>query len=514
MRTIFTLLITLALVTGCSMNPTAGGTTDTGNGVIAGTVVDTLGNPVSNTHVTLIPEFYNPVEDPADQLKTNATDASGNFAFSEVDSGTYNFQAYNTVSGTRLLIFGVIVNKDTVDMQNVMLRAAGVELFTLPDTVDTVSGYVYIPGTILYENLCDERLIYDNGFLNMVFDSLPAGTLPGIYYGEINSPDAPVRIIEEFSITEGDTTDVSIKRSWSAYTITNSGLPQNNVVAVMVDASGVLWLGTHDSGLVTFDGSGWSVFNTTNSSLPHNSVLALAQDSNGSIWIGTADGLVNIVNNTWQVYTAITHPMTEDHINDIGIDTQAGRKWLATLTGACMYDDNTWHFHSMVNSIPLSEVHAVAVSSRGTVKYGTNVGIFSCGNNDENWEFMPVLGNQSMNIIVWDIAIDRNNTSWLATPSGVISYNEAGLWGVYNTVTAGLPGNNFKSVAVYTDNSVWAGTHADGTIVKLGNSLGIYDGANTEQLLGAGTINAIVVGDNTLYLATENRGLILLRFTH
>jgi len=212
------------------------------------------------------------------------------------------------------------------------------------------------------------------------------------------------------------------------------------------------------------------------------------------------------------VYTALTHPMTEDHVTDIAIDTDVGHKWLATFTGVCMYDDNTWSFHSMVSGIPLSDVHAVAVSNTGTVRYGTNVGIFSCDLNGENWEYMPVLGDQSMNIIVRDIAFDRDNTSWLATPSGVISYDEKGLWGVYNTVTAGLPSNNIKSVAVYTDNSVWAGTDTDGTVIKLGRNLGVYDGSNTTQLQGAGAINKIIVGDNTLYLATENKGLVLLQF--
>lgn len=512
MRTFFSILIILALVGGCSMNPTAGGTTDTGNGVIAGTVVDTLGNPVSNSQVILIPESYNPVKDPADRLKIVFTDASGNFTFSPVDSGTYNFQVNDMVSGTRLLIFEVMVNKDTVEISNAVLRTTGVELFTLPDTVDTVAGYVYIPGTTLYEYLSDDPLIYDNGFLHMAFDSLPTGALPGIYYGETNSSDAPIRLIEEVSVTGGDTTDMSIKRFWSSYSTVNSGISQDNIAAVAVDGSGMLWLGTSDSGLVSFNGSSWAVFNTANSSLPHNSVLALAEDSNGSIWIGTADGLVHIVNNTWQVYTALTHPMTEDHVTDIAIDTDVGHKWLATFTGVCMYDDNTWSFHSMVSGIPLSDVHAVAVSNTGTVRYGTNVGIFSCNLNGENWEYMPVLGDQSMNIIVRDIAFDRDNTSWLATPSGVISYDEKGLWGVYNTVTAGLPSNNIKSVAVYTDNSVWAGTDTDGTVIKLGRNLGVYDGSNTTQLQGAGAINKIIVGDNTLYLATENKGLVLLQF--
>jgi hypothetical protein len=86
---------------------------------------------------------------------------------------------------------------------------------------------------------------------------------------------------------------------------------------------------------------------------------------------------------------------------------------------------------------------------------------------------------------------------------------------VYNGVTTGLPTDNFKSVAVFTDNTVWAGSHLDGTIIKLGRSTGIYDGTNTSVLKDAGTINNIAVGgNNTLYFASENGGLIQLSFIY
>jgi len=78
----------------------------------------------------------------------------------------------------------------------------------------------------------------------------------------------------------------------------NSGLPANYVTALSSDNLGGRWIGTGcdkgscvGGGLAhyTVDGQ-WQVFNENNSGLPDNDVTALLSDNQGGLWIGTYYG--------------------------------------------------------------------------------------------------------------------------------------------------------------------------------------------------------------------------------
>ncbi len=75
------------------------------------------------------------------------------------------------------------------------------------------------------------------------------------------------------------------------YNRSNSGLPDNWVLAIAIDGQGNKWIGTWWGGLAKFDGVNWTVYNTSNSGLPDNWVRAIAIDGQGNKWIGTARGL-------------------------------------------------------------------------------------------------------------------------------------------------------------------------------------------------------------------------------
>jgi ligand-binding sensor domain-containing protein len=69
----------------------------------------------------------------------------------------------------------------------------------------------------------------------------------------------------------------------------------NYIVAIEVDAQGVVWLGTWGGGLARFDGRSWRNY-TTKEGLPGNHVFMLHIDRGGQLWIGTNNGLARMVN--------------------------------------------------------------------------------------------------------------------------------------------------------------------------------------------------------------------------
>jgi ligand-binding sensor domain-containing protein len=67
----------------------------------------------------------------------------------------------------------------------------------------------------------------------------------------------------------------------------------NYIVALAVDAQGVVWAGTWGGGLSRFDGQAWTQY-TVNEGLPGNHVFMLHIDPQGVLWIGTNNGLARL----------------------------------------------------------------------------------------------------------------------------------------------------------------------------------------------------------------------------
>lgn len=69
----------------------------------------------------------------------------------------------------------------------------------------------------------------------------------------------------------------------------------NYIVALEVDATGTVWVGTWGGGLARFDGEKYVNY-TVQDGLPSNHVFMLHEDQDGILWIGTSDGLVQFNN--------------------------------------------------------------------------------------------------------------------------------------------------------------------------------------------------------------------------
>lgn len=64
----------------------------------------------------------------------------------------------------------------------------------------------------------------------------------------------------------------------------------NYIIALQVDAEGVVWAGTWGGGLASFDGKTWRNY-TVKDGLPGNHVFMLYKDPAGKMWVGTNNGL-------------------------------------------------------------------------------------------------------------------------------------------------------------------------------------------------------------------------------
>jgi hypothetical protein len=209
--TIFFCEVLVVLFLSCSSNnnPLAGSISQTGNGIVTGTVISTRDVARNGVVVTLRLHDYNPgASSTSDSifLRTTVTDANGLFKFDSIPADTYTIEGTSSATGQKLLHFNVIINKQETTILNPdTLKSLGSIRLYLPDTLRNSIVYVYIPGTSF-----GRAIDVKETSLNYIdIDSIPECQLPGIYYIVKNSLSQLRHIRESIAVVAGETVPIA-----------------------------------------------------------------------------------------------------------------------------------------------------------------------------------------------------------------------------------------------------------------------------------------------------------------
>lgn len=174
----------------------------TDNPKIVGTILGDNNLPASNTQVILMSQYFDPQRDSSEMI-VDTTDDRGHFVLSLVDTGVFTIQAVHLTKQTQLLIQGIAVGAgdDSVTTDDATLKTAGTVTIELPDSVDHINGYVYIPGTTIYSSLDMSSQV--------TLSAVPATTLPSVCYAAKNSIDSRV-VRYAVSVSPGSTTEIKM----------------------------------------------------------------------------------------------------------------------------------------------------------------------------------------------------------------------------------------------------------------------------------------------------------------
>ncbi len=111
----------------------------------------------------------------------------------------------------------------------------------------------------------------------------------------------------------------------------------NYIVAMTVDAQGVVWAGTWGGGLSRYDGKAWKQY-TVNEGLPGNHVFMLHIDPKGVLWVGTNNGLSKMTGDKFEVMT------TADGLFNNAVFSMAtardGTLWVGSFGGVARIKPN------------------------------------------------------------------------------------------------------------------------------------------------------------------------------
>jgi len=187
----------------CTRTSLSGGNgSETTNGRVIGRILEDHGRPAAQTRVALVSDGHDPVKDgPVPDSMTGTTDSLGNFVFVNVHYGRYVVCAVHPNTGGRTVIRGIQVSDDKPDtLTTDTLRPPGTVIVMLPPNANTVSGYLYIPGTLAFAFL-------KNSSDFVILDSVPGTTKADVYYSSTNSSAATV-FRYAVPVSSGDTATV------------------------------------------------------------------------------------------------------------------------------------------------------------------------------------------------------------------------------------------------------------------------------------------------------------------
>ncbi|MGV9011836.1 MAG: two-component regulator propeller domain-containing protein [Flavobacteriales bacterium] len=242
-----------------------------------------------------------------------------------------------------------------------------------------------------------------------------------------------------------------------------SGLPEDEVTALQVDAEGRLWVGTATNGLWHQDGTGifrsvttasdrmakqihaisqnrnatWvgtsnGVFIigpgrtrhlTTENGLMHNQVNAVATDREGRVWLGCNNGGVSVVKDTLVRSFTLTEQGNASHVTGITQDS-SGTMWFSTMgSGVRWLDGDEVHGLGEAQGLRSDYCYAIAADGNGSVWVTHRGGASRIDRTTKQVRtyarHFAIAPDRTINTLAAD---DRRNI-WFGTDKGVLRYD-------------------------------------------------------------------------------------------
>jgi len=264
---------------------------------------------------------------------------------------------------------------------------------------------------------------------------------------------------------------------------TKEGLSDPNVMCMMQDSRGFMWVGTQN-GLNRYDDHWFRTFysNPADScSLSSNFIQSMLEDSKGNIWIATMGGGFHKFDrkkNRFKQYLHQSNNLNSVSGNDISkiIEDKSGKFWIATNDGVDLFDAETDRFihfdYDANNSTTISGnyVTDVFADSQGNIWFGTqNAGLNRFIEKDSTFIRYKANGKNSKAIsgnLISSIFEDRSHHLWIGTIDeglNLFDREKKEFRHFKKTTDANsLSNNSVKTINEDDNNQLWIGTENGG----------------------------------------------------
>jgi ligand-binding sensor domain-containing protein/signal transduction histidine kinase len=240
----------------------------------------------------------------------------------------------------------------------------------------------------------------------------------------------------------------------------------NQILALLEDRSGNLWMATNGGGLICRTGDSFKLY-TTNEGLSTNFVRSLAEDRDGNLWIGTeGNGLNRFRDGRFDIYTT-KDGLPGDYVHALVADPDGGM-WIGAEKGLALFSDGRFTSYPSQDHLPVNNVNALCRDHVGALWVGTMAGrLFRFINGQ-----FTDSGLSGMRGRVSAIYEDRDFGLWVGAEGGLAVLKDGRF--LSYTMADGLPGDTLLSIYQDSEGDLWVGTEDSGVCQLRAGRFGVY----------------------------------------
>jgi ligand-binding sensor domain-containing protein len=278
------------------------------------------------------------------------------------------------------------------------------------------------------------------------------------------------------------------------------GLKINNVITMIEDRAGNLWISAWEGGVSKYDGRSFTHY-TTSQGLSHNNVFSMLEDSKGNIWIGTIGGGVNKYDGRSFTHYTTVEGISDDNVESILQDSK-GNLWFGTVNGGVnRFDGKSFEHFTTAQGLINNHVRSILEDSIGNLWFGTSGGLSKYdGKSFSNYTTDQGLHNND----IWYITEDKNRNIWISPQENGIDKYDGKSFTHYSS-KEGLSSNNVWKILEDKEGNLWFCTMDKGVNKFDGKSFTYFD---VDQGLSNNTVHCILADrSGNIWMGTDGGGV-------
>ena len=298
-----------------------------------------------------------------------------------------------------------------------------------------------------------------------------------------------------------------------------SGLGSNTVVSSLAARDGSLWFGTWNGGMAHYVSGAWKVYKAEDGSgLANNSVWSLLQLPDGRIAVGTLGSGVQILDpatGQFTTYDSKNNGLISDYVSSLAMGKD-GRLLVSNSEGLSMLNLKTGKFDNIKGNragiaFPSKLLNQVYQDSRGIIWCATMSGLAAYDPSTDQMTLLNANGGSTDNVIC-AIGENREHNIWVTNERSLaritVSKEKDGTWGYFVTSYSSIDGLqdrvfNQRSIKLLSDGNMVVGGQDGLNIIPPQPRQRV---ANTAKALFAG----IVLFDHPIQVGEEYDGHVVI----
>ena len=294
----------------------------------------------------------------------------------------------------------------------------------------------------------------------------------------------------------------------------------NDISAMFVDSSGIIWLGYLDK---------FSSFNPASNTFRHlvsgseyvphlGTVVKFTQSDDGSLWAATETaGLIKIDRETLAI---TSHDFTSNidgvrsspAITDLESDLQ-NNLWITTAESGVYYyspdKESSSHFRhseSDLQSISSNQAFNIFIDQAQRVWIGTAEGLNIFSPLDKSFTRFTVSNSGLPADVIFSIYQSEEGIYWIGTLYGLAAGSET-EFPKYDIFRGKLSSNSVNAFGETSDGSLWVGTDAGLNRLEVGDSEFKWINQYSDPAISSAVVMSLLGEGNTLWVGTFDGGL-------